>query len=526
MRRNLSWKRWCGLAVAAAMSGWGSIASADVKLPAVLSDAMVLQQQQPVPIWGWADEGEKVSVTFGGQTQETTAKDGKWKVMLTPLTASDKGAELTVTGKNKVTLKNILVGEVWLCSGQSNMEFVVRNAKDAAKDIAAANYPGIRLFTVGRSIKNEPADDTKASWQVCSPETVPGFSAVGYFFGRELHEKLKVPVGLIHASWGGTPAESWTAEKYLSDDPDLAGMLSGYKTKIAGYPAAKAKYEEAAAKWKAEADAAKKAGTKPPEKPRPPAAPGNDPWQPTSLYNGMIAPVIPFAIKGSIWYQGESNAGRAYQYRKLLPAMIKSWRDAWAEGGVKGPMKFLIVQLANFQDPAKTPGDDAWAELREAQTLTAAKPDNGMALAIDLADADNPKDIHPKNKQDVGKRLALVALGKFYGQDVVYQGPTYDSMKVDGDKITLTFKHAEGLKAEGHDGKVTGFAVAGQDKKWAWADGKIEGSTVVLTSPVKDPVAVRYAWSTNPVTNLYNGAGLPAQPFRTDTWDGITMKNK
>jgi sialate O-acetylesterase len=514
-------------ALAAAAVGV-SPAAADVKLPAVLSDSMVLQQGQPVPVWGWADKGEQVTVTFGDQTLVTTAgDDGKWRVKLRPLTASDKPAELTVSGKNKLALKDVLVGEVWVCSGQSNMEFVVNNAKDSKKEIVAAEFPTIRLFTVPKTIKLEPVDDTKANWVACSPKTVGNFSAVGYFFGRELNQQLKVPVGLIHTSWGGTPAEAWTREEDFAKDADLAPIPDGYKKTAQTYEARKANYEKALAKYKEtekEAkEAAKAAGKPAPQAPRAPGAPDKDPNRPTVLYNGMIAPIVPFAAKGAIWYQGESNAGRAYQYRKLLPTMIDGWRAAWGDKDYK----FLIVQLANFQNPAKTPGDDAWAELREAQTMTANLPNNGQALAIDLADADNPGDIHPKNKQDVGKRLALVALGKYYGKkDVVYAGPTYSEHKITGDKVVITLDSAVGLRASGHDEneKVTGFQIAGADKKWHWADAKIDGKSVVVSSPeVKEPKAVRYAWSTNPVANLYNAAGLPAAPFRTDDWPGVTQ---
>jgi sialate O-acetylesterase len=303
-------------------------------------------------------------------------------------------------------------------------------------------------------------------------------------------------------------------------------MVASWDQKAATYDPAKAKatYEKQMADWKVASEAAKKAGKKAPNPPRMDQGPEKNPNGPAVLYNGMIAPIVGYANKGTIWYQGESNAGRAYQYRKLLPTMIQSWRDAWGATGAATDTKFLIVQLANFQNPATVPGDDAWAELREAQTMTAALPNNGIAVAIDLADADNPGDIHPKNKQDVGKRLALVALGKYYGKaDVKYAGPTYKAMKVEGNKVRISYTDAEGLTAQGGDGKVKGFAVAGADKAWKWADAKIEGNDVVAwNDQVPAPVAVRYAWSTNPVTNLYNAAGLPAAPFRTDDWPGVT----
>ncbi|MDB5296171.1 MAG: hypothetical protein JWO31_2154 [Phycisphaerales bacterium] len=525
------------LAALVAAAAFAAPARADVKLPAILSDSMVLQQKEPVPVWGWADKGEAVTVTFAGQTLKTTAgDDGKWMVKLAPLTASDKPAELTVAGKNTVALKDILVGEVWVCSGQSNMEFVVKSAKDSEKEIAAANYPTLRLFTVPKSIKPEPQSDTKGNWQACSPKTVGSFSAVGYFFGRDLQGGLKVPVGLIHTSWGGTPAEAWTPIETLQKDPALAASVTRYENSVKTYAARKANYEKALAKYKETAEelkaAAKKEGKPAPTPPKAPNDPDKDPNRPAVLYNGMIAPILPFAVAGSTWYQGESNAGQAYQYRTLLPAMIQSWREKFGDASDK----FLIVSLANFQKPADKPGDDDWAELREAQAMTAEMPNNGLAVAIDLADRDKPEDIHPHNKQDVGHRLALVALGKYYGQkDVAYAGPTYEGMRSANGKVTVSFKHADGLNAKDRDGKpldakadageVTGFQVAGADKKWAWAKAKVvaNDSVVVWSDEVKEPTAVRYAWSHNPAASLYNKAGLPAVPFRTDDWPGVTQ---
>jgi sialate O-acetylesterase len=293
---------------------------------------------------------------------------------------------------------------------------------------------------------------------------------------------------------------------------DLSPILERAKGATENYSARLASWTEAAEKAKADGKPA----------PRKPAEPDKDPNRAASLYNGMIAPIVPIAIRGAIWYQGESNAGRAEQYRKLLPTMIQSWRDSWNQDGAAREFPFLIVSLANFQDPATEPGDSDWAELREAQTIAANMPNNGQAITIDLADADNPRDIHPKNKQDVGMRLARVALGKVYQKQLVYEGPTYDSMKVENGKVRIKFKNADGLKTK--DGEpVKGFAVAGQDRKWYWAEGKIDGDSVVLTSEkVSEPVAVRYAWAHNPPTNLYNVAGLPAVPFRTDDWPGVT----
>jgi len=339
---------------------------------------------------------------------------------------------------------------------------------------------------------------------------------VAYFFGRELHKELNVPVGLIHTSWGGTPAEAWTRREVLEADADFAPILKRYDDAVAKYPQAMEQYKQKLAEWKQAVEKAKAEGKKPPRRPRAPFGPGN-PHAPAGLYNAMIAPLIPYGIQGAIWYQGESNAGRAYQYRTLFPAMIKNWRDDWG----RGKFSFLFVQLANFMKTKPEPDESAWAELREAQSMTLALPNTGMAVIIDIGDA---VDIHPKNKQDVGKRLALWPLAGIYGKKLVYSGPIYKSMKADGNSIILSFDHAGGgLVAKG-DGQLKGFSIAGADRKFVWADAKIEGNTVVVSSEkVSDPVAVRYAWADNPVCNLYNKEGLPATPFRTDDWPGVTV---
>jgi sialate O-acetylesterase len=357
---------------------------------------------------------------------------------------------------------------------------------------------------------------------MCSPETVGSFSAAGYFFGRELYKEIKQPIGLIHTSWGGTPAEAWTSPAALQENPGLEPILTRYKEALAAWPKAKAKYDEDVAKWKEAAQQAKTDGKQPPRMPGAPMGPGN-PNCPSGLYNGMVAPLIPYTIRGAIWYQGESNAGRAYQYRDLFPTMIKSWWNAWGQEG-QGDFPFLFVQLANFMDPKEEPGDSSWAELREAQLMTLDLSNTGMAVIIDIGDT---KDIHPKNKQDVGKRLALWALANTYSKDVVYSGPLYTSMTKKGKTIVLSFDHlGGGLVAKGGE-PLKGFALAGADKKFVWADAKIEADKIIVSSDkVADPVAVRYAWADNPVCNLYNKAGLPASPFRTDTWPGVTANAK
>jgi sialate O-acetylesterase len=429
---------------------------------------------------------------------------------------------LTVVGKgdDKIELKDVLVGEVWICSGQSNMEFGIMQAKDSAKEIAEADHPLIRLYTVPKHVAYEPETELAkgapgmGEWLVCTPENVKvgpwgGFSAVGYFFGRDLEKKYQVPIGLIHTSWGGTVAEAWTEEQHLKSEADLATLVHK--------PApSKEDLAKQLAQYEAEVIKAKATGKPAPKKP---GDASQNPNQGSVLYNGMIAPIIPFAARGAIWYQGESNAGRAYQYRKLLPMMIKSWRDAFEEPN----LDFYIVSLANFQKPADKPGDDDWAELREAQAMTAAMPHNGQALAIDLADEKNPGDIHPHNKQDVAYRLSLVARAKTYGEKVEYSGPEYAGSKIEGSKVVIEFTHHDTLEAKGGE-PLKGFQIAGADKVWHWADAKIEGKTVVVSSKeVEKPAAVRYDWSHNPEGNLYNNAKLPAVPFRTDDWPGKTQ---
>jgi sialate O-acetylesterase len=508
------------LTVVLLLIGAGTV-FADIKLPAIIGDNMVLQQGEKVAIWGWADPGEEVMVGVSWRSMKwavTADEDGKWSFKM----ASPKVGgpyKMTLTGKNSITIKNILVGEVWVASGQSNMQFAVRQANNAEQEIAEANYPKIRLFYVKRTVADEPQSDCEGSWVECSPETVPGFSAVAYFFGRDLYKELDVPVGLIHTSWGGTPAEAWTRRGVLEAMPECAPILKRYADAVENYPKAMEEYEQKLAEWKEAAEKAKADGTNPPRRPREPFGPGH-PHTPSGLYNAMIAPLIPYGIAGAIWYQGESNAGRAYQYRTLFPAMIKNWRKDWG----LGQFPFLFVQLANFMQTKPEPGDSAWAELREAQLMTLSLPNTGMAVIIDIGEADN---IHPKNKQDVGKRLALWALAKTYGKKLVYSGPIYKSMKVDGNSIVLSFDHVGGgLVAKGGE-ELKGFAIAGADKKFVWADAKIEGDTVVVSSEkVAEPVAVRYAWADNPVCNLYNKEDLPASPFRTDDWPGVTVNNK
>jgi sialate O-acetylesterase len=477
-------------------------ARADVKLPALISDGMVLQQGTSVPLWGWADEGEAVTVEFQKQKLTVTAKDGKWMVRLKPLTAGGPFT-LIISGKNKIEYKNVLVGEVWICSGQSNMQWQLRQTENAEAAIAAAKYPMIRLFTAPRLEVDAPVKDVKAEWKECSPETIAAFSAVGYYFGRDLHKSRNVPIGLINNAVGGSPAESWMNAGLLKGDAEYKQFIDDYSKRMEQYESALAKNREESEKARAEGRPA-------------PRAPGR-PWMPAGLYNGMLAPLTPYAIKGVIWYQGESNASRAYQYRRLFPAMIRNWRADWGQGD----FPFLFVQLAAFGPNGQKLGESDWAELREAQLMTlSSSPNTGMAVAIDVGTYD---DIHPRNKQPVGARLALAARAIAYGEKIVHSGPVYQSMKIEGDKAILSFKHTGGgLEARG--GELKGFIMAGEDKVWREAKAEIKGDRVIVSSAeVTKPVAVRYAWMKYPTCNLFNKEGLPATPFRTDNWPGVTQ---
>jgi len=490
---------------------------AEVRLPAIIGDNMVLQRGKKVPIWGWAQPGEEVMVGVSWTSMRwaiTANEEGKWIFKMNPPKTSGPH-EMSISGKNLIKIKNIMVGEVWVCSGQSNMQWTVRNSANAEEEIAAAKHPNIRLFTVTRKIAHTPQTDCEGSWSECSPETIPNFSAVAYYFGRELHKELNVPIGLIHTSWGGTPSEAWTRREVLESLSEAKPILERYDDVVARYPQIKQEYERKVEEWKEAAEKAKAEGKKAPGRPRLPYGPEH-PHSPAGLYNAMIAPLIPYGIQGAIWYQGESNASRAYQYRKIFPAMIMNWRKDWGQGD----FSFLFVQLANFREVKPEPVESDWAELREAQLMTLDLPNTGMAVIIDIGEAD---DIHPKNKQDVGKRLALWALAKDYGKNIVYSGPLFKRMNVEDGKAILSFDHVGGGLVVRDGGELKGFAIAGADRKFVWADAKIEGDKVVVSSDeVSEPVAVRYAWADNPVCNLYNAEGLPASPFRTDSWPGVT----
>ena len=371
-------------------AGWLLLAAsafADVRLARIFSDHAVLQRGKPVPVWGTAEPGERVTVEFRGQKISTVARDnGEWRVTLKPMPAGGP-FQMTVRGNNPVVLNDVLVGEVWVASGQSNMEWPVALSNNAEQEIAEANNPQIRLFIVPKAVSDGPLKDlSSGAWQACTPETVRNFSAVGYFFARELQRALKVPVGVIETAWGGTPAESWTSKPTLMAHPSLRYLLENWRRAEAIYPQAMENYHKQLAEWERAAAQARAEGKPEPKKPDPPRDPRSNPWKPSGLFNAMIAPIVPYAIQGAIWYQGESNAGRAYEYRTLFPALIQDWRDAWAQGD----FPFLFVQLANFMPAKPEPGESAWAELREAQLMTLSLPNTGMAVAIDIGDANDP----------------------------------------------------------------------------------------------------------------------------------------
>jgi sialate O-acetylesterase len=476
---------------------------AEVRPNSLFSDGVVLQRGGSVPVWGMASDDEKVTVSFQGQTVSTTAQDGRWVVKLKHLKAGGPFT-LTITGNNSIVITNVLVGEVWLCSGQSNMAFPLSRADNAQEAIAAAGDPELRLYTVPHGATNSPLTDAPSAWKECTPETAAPFSAVAYFFGRDLRRALKVPVGLIHSSVGGTPAEAWTSHQTLENDPALKGILESYAEKMKTYDSAAAaeQHQKALARHKDALAKAKAEGKKAPAAPRAPADPSRSSSRPSGLYNAMIAPLEPFAIAGVIWYQGEANANRATEYQTLFPAMIRNWREAWGQGD----FPFLFVQIAPHQN--MTP------EIREAQLVSWQKvPRTAMAVITDIG---NETDIHPTKKEPLGDRLALAARAIAYGQKLEYSGPVYRSMKVKSNQVILSFTHVDGgLVAK--DGELKGFTVAGADRNFTSATAKIEGKNVIVESPsVTAPTAVRYGWSSTPDVNLFNQQGLPATPFRTD----------
>ncbi len=641
-----------------------------LRLSSIFNDHMVLQRDLPLAVWGWARPGLMVAVSLAGQSASTEANPaGRWRVTLEPLPAGGPYA-LEVRADRTLSVRDVLIGEVWLCSGQSNMEWPLCNARDGEAEVAAADYPQIRHVTIPRVPAEQPRDDVAVQWQRCTPQVAGAFSAVGYFFGRRLHRQLGVPVGLVHSSWGGTVAETWTSRQALLAEPTLAGLVHTSEKTPRELAELEAQHAAALADWDRQVahedpgnageaqgfaepghdDSAWPTMDLPrywetvkgleidgavwfrrtvelpadwagrelvlslgaiddfdttyvngqavgatgletpnyylaPRRYRVPAeltktgratlavrvfdrmgngglyggghplslSPADDgqtslalegPWRyriecaltprpmlprpalpilpgqcnsPAALYNSMIAPLIPLTIRGVIWYQGESNAGRAYEYRTLFPTMIRDWRARWGRD-----LPFLFVQLANYQAPPAEPTESAWAELREAQSMTLALPHTAQAVAIDVGEA---HDIHPRNKQDVGLRLALAAEAIVYGRDGEHTGPVYRAMAIEGSRVRLRFDHAAGLTAQPREGceGLAGFAIAGADRRFVWARASIDGDSVVVWSEkVPAPVAVRYGWADNPRCNLYTAAGLPASPFRTDDWPGLT----
>ncbi len=478
------------LAVVTAVALCAVVASAEVRLPSIFGKSMVLQREMPVPVWGSAEVGEKVTVTFAGQSKTATAgEDGRWRVTLDALKASDQGQTLTISGSNEIKLDDILVGEIWICSGQSNMEWPLKASTNAQQEVADSDHPTIRLFNVlGHTALPMPQDNCRGSWTACGPKTSGSFSGVGYFFGRRLNQELGVPVGLVGSNWGGTRIEPWISTDGFKSVPELSKLAEqtatfSSETKVNGRT-------------------------------------------PSAIYNAMIHPLAPFAMRGAIWYQGESNGNEGETYYQKKKALVASWRKVFENPD----LGFYWVQLASFKKTSDKPeGGDGWAKLREAQRKALTIPHTGMAVITDIGQAGN---IHPRNKQDVGWRLAQWALHQTYGKkDLVPAGPLYKGLKIDGDSIRLSFDYVgsglmvgekEGLAPtkEVKDGKLAHFAIAGADKKWFWAEAIIDGDVVVVRcDDVSNPVAVRYGYTINPASaNLYNKEGIPASPFRTDDW--------
>ncbi|VGO12000.1 hypothetical protein PDESU_00548 [Pontiella desulfatans] len=485
-------------------------AFAEVHLPNMFSDHMILQREQENPVWGTDRPNQKIEVSIAGESVSTVADaEGKWRVRLPALPAGGPHA-IKVAGSSTTTIKDVLVGEVWFCSGQSNMQWPVEKTYGADVEIAAANQPKIRLLSVTQHGTSIPQDDIKGQWQVCSPQTVSEFSAVGYYYGQFLHQALGVPVGLIDNSWGGSTAEAWLPRSALEASGDYDEMLELWDEQVENFdPAEFEAYKKRYQAWA-------KGGYKGPamEWYRT-VHPVNGQITPANIYNGMVHPLKGYGIRGVIWYQGESNRARAEQYRQLFPTLVEQWRKEWNQGD----FPFYWVQLADFGKEIDEPADDEWAELREAQTIAFDELSNaGQTVIIDLGEG---RDIHPRNKKTVASRLARWPLANDYGFDMACQSPRYKAMEIVGSKVRITLDHvsAEGLWSfDTHE--VIGFSISGADKEFVWAKARIiDGSTVEIWSDtVEKPVAVRYGWAQNPKVNLFDRNGLPLTPFRTDDW--------
>ncbi len=476
-------------------------ALADVTLPALLADHMVVQRGLPVHARGMAAPSENVTVTFRGETKSGNADElGRWSVYLSP---GDAGGpfQMTVKGANTIVLNDVLVGDVWVASGQSNMEFSMKSLANPEPEIAAANYPKIRIFRVERKPADFPRWDLEAkTWAACTPESVAESSAVAYYFARDIQQKTGVPIGLLESFWGGTPAESWTSLRGLSADASLMPVFASRSRTVEEQEATELHLKQEEVEYQKTVEQARAEGKPVPWRQWHPDFAA---WAPGALFNGMIAPLTRFAIRGVIWYQGEANSGeRAPLYAHLFPTMIQDWRRAWDEGD----FPFLFVQIANWN----TEPEGRWPEVRDAQRRTLALNNTGMAVTIDIGDA---VDIHPKDKLDVGLRLARAARAIAYGEKLEWSGPLYRQLTREDHALRVWFDHANGLAAKG--GALVGFEIAGADGKFVAADAKIDGASVVVSSAtVADPVSVRYGWAANPTCNLVNREGLPASPFR------------
>ncbi|MBA7568176.1 hypothetical protein ES708_09897 [subsurface metagenome] len=489
--------------------------SAKVKLPSVFSDKMVLQQKSIATIWGWADAGEKILITtsWGKKAEIVANTNGNWTVKISTPSGSYSPQQITIKGENEIILKNILIGEVWLCSGQSNMGWSVSQSNNADEEIANAKYPNIRFFHVPNTMAWEPQTDVNAEWQVCSPETVAKKSAAAYFFGRNLFQELNVPIGLIVSAWGGSDVQAWIDRRNASK-LGFQNIVDWYDQHESSFKKLRAEWMEGINKWKTQ----QKEGEKPDWSTRPKRMLPGDNHIPFALYNGMIHPIKPYIIKGAIWYQGETNVPRANQYRTLFPAFIQSWRNVWQQGN----FPFYYVQIAPFhyRDSLGVTS----AELRDAQLKTLDLVKNtGMVVTTDIG---NALDIHPRKKQDVGYRLALLALHDYGKLDHGFSSPLYESKKVSGNSLIIDFKYAKELKTK-RGNEIIGLTIAGKDQKFVKAKAEIiNGNRLkVWSDDVKKPVAVRYGWSNAPFVNLVNEVNLPVSPFKTDSWEDTTEGN-
>ena len=507
----------------AALYVFAGILGAEIRLPSIIGSNMVLQQDTPLTIWGWAQPGESVRIQIAGQSVNVKADNtGRWKGVLKPLAAEGKVLTMDIKGRMSpaVKLENILVGEVWVCSGQSNMEWTLDRTHSPSAEIQRANLPQIRLFKVPRQTAVDPQEDVEAEWTLCVPETARSFSAVAYYFGREIHANMEVPVGLINSSWGGTRIEPWTPPQGFNSVPEVADILDAVGEAQNEYLINVGQALPDLEEWVKDASKAVAGKTIPPLPPALPIHPLKHHQQPTALYNAMVHPLVPFAIRGAIWYQGESNRNDGLIYGKKMEALIKGWRDVWGQGD----FPFYWVQLAPYNYPYNremTGGDIPdffrlpliWEAQREALRI----PNTGMAVVTDIG---NLYDIHPRNKAEVGRRLSLWARANIFGEeDLLYSGPLYASMAVEGDRIRLRFDHT-GKGLISLDGKsLTWFEISGEDRTFYKAQAEIDGDTVLVFSPmVKNPAAVRFAWHQLAEPNLANSVGLPASPFRTDRW--------